>query len=134
MCFARTITNQRALQNQAIGAGALYILSLVTGFLNFSQITNKIQYVCLFIIVCAVYKNGLNAFNGIIGWIAKYSFVAFLVHHQIIIFWLEHHQDVILSLHSSYKFYMYIVSIILLSFFAAYLIYPFGKRFQDFIK
>jgi hypothetical protein len=134
MCFARTITNQRALQNYAIGAVALYILSLTTGFLNFSQITNKIQYVCLFIIVCAVYKNGLNAFNGIIGWIAKYSFVAFLVHHQIIIFWLEHHQDVVPSLHNSHNFICYMLSIILLSFFAAYLIYPFGKRLQAFMS
>jgi hypothetical protein len=91
MCFARTINNQRALQNQATGAVALYIFSLTTGFLNFSQITNKIQYVCLFIIVCAVYKNGLNALNGIISRIAKYLFVAFLVYRRIIIFWLEHH-------------------------------------------
>jgi peptidoglycan/LPS O-acetylase OafA/YrhL len=122
------------LQNQAIGAVALYILSLTTGFLNFSQITNKIQYVCLFIIVCAVYKNGINAFNGIISWIAKYSFVAFLVHHQIIIFWLNHHQDLYLQLHHSHQFYMYMLAIVLLSFLAAYLIYSFGKRLSDFMK
>jgi peptidoglycan/LPS O-acetylase OafA/YrhL len=90
--------------------------------------------VCLFIIVFAVYKNGINAFNGIISWIAKYSFVAFLVHHQIIIFWLDHHQDLYSQLHHRHQFYMYMMSIILLSFFAAYLIYPFGKRLQDFIK
>jgi peptidoglycan/LPS O-acetylase OafA/YrhL len=128
------ITNQRVLQNWAIVAVALYILCLTTSFLNFSQITNKIQYVFLFIIVCAVYKNGINAFNGIIDWIAKYSFVAFLVHHQIILFWLEHHQDVVPSLHNSHKFYMYMLSIVLLSFFVAYLIYPFGKRLQDFMS
>jgi hypothetical protein len=91
----------------------------------------------LFVLIAAAYgevRTG-SAWKRVVGFLAKYSFMAFLFQHQIIIQFLEMHEDMLPSIatHSS-ALWSYGLGMVMLSYLAAYLAYPFGERLDSWLR
>jgi len=104
------------------GAGLINIIQ--------DQIPLRIAILALFPVIYVLYdklKTG-EIWRGIIGFLAKYSFLAFLFHHRIILSFLKSHSDDLWFLARSHGAINYVIGMIGVSYLAAYLVYPLAEK------
>ncbi|MDR1943164.1 MAG: acyltransferase family protein [Endomicrobium sp.] len=127
--IARNIQNKKFI-NWITGLSVLW-LSLISWQVGLPW--TQFTHVAWFIVIIYCYDNIIivgEFVRGKVKMLAKYSFMAFLFQHQIIIYFLQKHK-LSGTMHDTI---CYCIAIVALSFIAARLFYPLGLKIQTLLK
>ncbi|OCG23820.1 hypothetical protein A9G45_12075 [Gilliamella sp. HK2] len=110
----------------------LYIIIVITFIEKHYRTYNMwgiSMWAMTFVIICCLYENIIipKAIKKIILFFSEYSFVAFLLHHQIIYYLVSKIQ---FHEFNRFQFFYFYVVIVLLCYFLAYLIKPIGDKLK----
>ena len=110
----------------------LYIIIVLTFIENHYRTYNmwgSSMWAMTFVIICCLYENIIipKAVKKIMLFLSEYSFVAFLLHHQIIYYLVSKIQ---FHEFNRFQFFYFYVVIVFLCYFLAYLIKPIGDKLK----
>lgn len=132
MILAKFIQNRRVMLWLSIVSVGVLVVDL---FVCRTLILDRFAYMAVFVLVAFTYDR--IRFPGIwkrsVDFLSKYSFMAFLLQHQLILIWLRAHTETIPSFANSHFLVCYLIGMVILSFGGAMILQPAADKLRKLL-